>query len=290
MQITIHDNIDFIYHLLSILISFNTLIVLLLGSFKNKNKYVKYFSIAYIAGFLMVTCHTLQLFSKIYLGEFYKVFTYIELISIGIIILGIILLLELFIEKLPVYFYLLICFIAAIPIIFVFVSFFIPVNMYWLGYHFLYWFLYITMGICCILFAVNQNKISNASNKQAIIIVTLLSVFVLIFSLQKYFNININPLPLYYIILNSMLIKYSWKNFFITKLDNDITKNNSFIQQYNITQRENEIIEFIVNGKSNKDIAQLLFISDNTVKNHIYNIYKKMGINSRFELISIFIK
>lgn len=60
-----------------------------------------------------------------------------------------------------------------------------------------------------------------------------------------------------------------------------------YLDQYNITERELEIIDLIVGGYSNQRIGEALFISPNTVKNHIYNIYKKTGIKNRYELISI---
>ncbi|MCG8573183.1 MAG: helix-turn-helix transcriptional regulator [Spirochaetes bacterium] len=55
-----------------------------------------------------------------------------------------------------------------------------------------------------------------------------------------------------------------------------------------MTLREKEIIKLILRGKSNKEIGDELFISERTVKNHIYNTYKKLDINSRFELIHLF--
>ena len=46
-----------------------------------------------------------------------------------------------------------------------------------------------------------------------------------------------------------------------------------FYKKYNISDREVEIIEALVVGKTNKEIAAELFISINTVKTHIKNIY-----------------
>jgi len=54
-----------------------------------------------------------------------------------------------------------------------------------------------------------------------------------------------------------------------------------------ITEREKEIIILILKGKSNKEIEEELFISLGTVKNHLYNIYKKLKVKSRTQLISI---
>ena len=60
----------------------------------------------------------------------------------------------------------------------------------------------------------------------------------------------------------------------------------AFITRYNITDREREIILKVVQGKSNADIASELFISLATVKTHLHNIYKKIGVDSRYDLLA----
>lgn len=57
--------------------------------------------------------------------------------------------------------------------------------------------------------------------------------------------------------------------------------------KHKLSSREQEIIPYIMDGRSNKEIEDSLFISLATVKSHIYNIYKKMGIKSRMELITL---
>jgi DNA-binding CsgD family transcriptional regulator len=57
-------------------------------------------------------------------------------------------------------------------------------------------------------------------------------------------------------------------------------------ENYNFTQREKEIFLLMLEGKSNQDIKNKLFLSIKTVKNHVYNIYKKMGINNRTQLLA----
>ena len=53
-----------------------------------------------------------------------------------------------------------------------------------------------------------------------------------------------------------------------------------------LTAREIEILSFLEHGLSNKDIAEKTFISVETVKYHIKNIYLKLHVGSRAELIS----
>jgi len=60
----------------------------------------------------------------------------------------------------------------------------------------------------------------------------------------------------------------------------------TFCARYELSRREREIAELIVKGRSNKEIEDELFISIHTVKNHIYRLYRKIGVNSRGQLMS----
>jgi DNA-binding NarL/FixJ family response regulator len=48
--------------------------------------------------------------------------------------------------------------------------------------------------------------------------------------------------------------------------------------------REREIVALVVQGCRNKEIAEKTFISEQTVKNHLYNIFHKLGVSDRLEL------
>lgn len=56
------------------------------------------------------------------------------------------------------------------------------------------------------------------------------------------------------------------------------------IEDYNLTERQLEIIELVKKGKTNKEIGEELFISENTVKYHLKIIYKALGIDNRLGL------
>lgn len=56
------------------------------------------------------------------------------------------------------------------------------------------------------------------------------------------------------------------------------------IEDYNLTERQLEIIELVKQGKTNKEIGEELFISENTVKYHLKIIYKSLGIDNRLGL------
>jgi len=51
-----------------------------------------------------------------------------------------------------------------------------------------------------------------------------------------------------------------------------------------LTQRESEIAEGVASGLQNKEIAEKLGIADGTVRIHVHNIFKKLGIQNRVEL------
>jgi DNA-binding NarL/FixJ family response regulator len=52
-----------------------------------------------------------------------------------------------------------------------------------------------------------------------------------------------------------------------------------------LTAREMEVLRLVARGMNNRDIAQELFISENTVKNHVRNILEKLQLHSRMEAV-----
>ena len=60
------------------------------------------------------------------------------------------------------------------------------------------------------------------------------------------------------------------------------------LANYGLTAREGEIVRRLIEGRTNEEIAAQLFISNHTVKNHVHNVYKKLGIGNRVQLIQRF--
>lgn len=52
-----------------------------------------------------------------------------------------------------------------------------------------------------------------------------------------------------------------------------------------LSNRETEVVSLVVRGLSNKDVAGQLFVTEKTVKFHLTNIYKKMSVKSRAQLL-----
>ncbi len=59
------------------------------------------------------------------------------------------------------------------------------------------------------------------------------------------------------------------------------------VEKFRLTPREEEILRLILEGASNREIEKKLFISPSTVRNHVYNIYQKLGVKNRLELINL---
>lgn len=57
-----------------------------------------------------------------------------------------------------------------------------------------------------------------------------------------------------------------------------------------LSAREHEVLELLAQGMSNRNIAETLFISEKTVKNHVSNILKKLSVNDRTQAVIVALK
>jgi DNA-binding NarL/FixJ family response regulator len=55
---------------------------------------------------------------------------------------------------------------------------------------------------------------------------------------------------------------------------------------YDLTAREREVMQLVARGHSNREIADELVVSEKTVKNHVHNVYMKLGVRRRAEAIA----
>ncbi|MGB7340294.1 MAG: response regulator transcription factor [Phototrophicaceae bacterium] len=62
------------------------------------------------------------------------------------------------------------------------------------------------------------------------------------------------------------------------------------VESYNLTNREQEVLSYLTQGMSNLEIADVLFISSSTVKNHVSSILSKMRVSNRVEAVALAFK
>ena len=60
----------------------------------------------------------------------------------------------------------------------------------------------------------------------------------------------------------------------------------SISRDFNLSKREIQILELLASGCRNKEIAERLYISNHTVRSHIYHIYEKLHVKSRVEALN----
>ncbi len=60
--------------------------------------------------------------------------------------------------------------------------------------------------------------------------------------------------------------------------------------KFSLTEREKDVLALLLKGKSNKEISNLTFVSTETIKTHLQNIYRKLGVKSRLEAVALLLK
>ncbi len=170
--------------------------------------------------------------------------------------------------------------------------------------------IFLSLGYCCLIYLRNSFKVPQDIRKIINCCLLVISVFIPFYFLTSIiyglpaFMYKIPYWPAMYSLVNIIGIIFIPKHHSdiedipeaqkpeaqkISGNTNEIKADmyDKFVENYGITERELEIARYIADGYSNPEISEKLFISTNTVKNHIYNIYRKVGIKNRYELISI---
>ena len=60
----------------------------------------------------------------------------------------------------------------------------------------------------------------------------------------------------------------------------------AFHQRYGLSKRESEVVDLVLHGHANAEIAATLQMAPNTVKKHLSRVFDKVGVNSRGKLLS----
>ncbi len=82
---------------------------------------------------------------------------------------------------------------------------------------------------------------------------------------------------------NSELQKYVLQIKQLKTMMKDKSNIEDHIKSFNLSKRETEVLEYIILGLSNNEIAEKVFVSKNTIKTHVKNIYSKLEVKSRIQ-------
>jgi DNA-binding CsgD family transcriptional regulator len=72
--------------------------------------------------------------------------------------------------------------------------------------------------------------------------------------------------------------------------ENELDLNSKELLKVSLSRREQDVLRLLAKGQSNREIAEGLFISEHTVKNHISNIFQKLGVTDRAQAIAMVYK
>ncbi len=97
------------------------------------------------------------------------------------------------------------------------------------------------------------------------------------------------------ILLSFNIVPYLWvkmyySKYLILKETLPLEKINfeMIFNKYKISKREQDIFKLMFEGNNNNEIEDKLFISYNTVKNHVYNIFQKTGVSNKTQFVNLF--
>jgi DNA-binding CsgD family transcriptional regulator len=163
----------------------------------------------------------------------------------------------------------------------------------YLSFPFIFVFVY-----CLVLISVSIGRIGNRILRNGIIFFFVLSLLYFPLNIletirEKYpffdfsYEFELFTLPLYFFALNLFSIIFALLFFNQPAFLEKGRVTTHFRKSYQISKRESEIIECIVSGMKNEDIADKLFISIKTVNNHIYNIFQKTAVKNRVQLANL---
>lgn len=122
---------------------------------------------------------------------------------------------------------------------------------------------------------------------------TALVLFIMAGQLETIIEAFADFTPILLLLTNIGVIIVLYKEYFLSMIGShaeeppqDMDRKFSEISnQYHLTPREEEIMKLAYRGLTNPEIAEQLFISKFTVKGHMHNIFEKLGISTRKELI-----
>ncbi len=151
---------------------------------------------------------------------------------------------------------------------------------------------YLSLVYSIVLKAVSLRRLDGERRKivKNIVLLDVLFIPGLVFDMYLYMRFQVFAFsPIFYCTFCILFTRYIVKQYFAklaivsSGLDEAII--DGILGRAGVSSREKEVILLISKGLGNREIADKLFISLNTVKTHNRNIFEKLGVRSRFELL-----
>jgi len=138
-----------------------------------------------------------------------------------------------------------------------------------------------------------NSKLRSASKAYSILIFSVVPAILLYNTIVLYFypnNIYLKQPYFNVLFLAVSIVLALWfgaRYFFNNKESIEIGTLAERAKYFNFSKREIQIVRLLVQGLSNREIAEHLYISQKTVKNHVYNIFRKINVKNRVQLINV---
>lgn len=142
---------------------------------------------------------------------------------------------------------------------------------------------------CIVTLWVNLKNITDKSARSVSLSINIVSLSLIPLSIFSLFFEGVESFsyPIYVLAFSIVIMVYNYIRF---GLDKQMAESRPELKieslaKYKISEREFSVVRLICEGLTNKEIAQELSISVNTVNNHVSNIFNKMEVRSRIDLL-----
>ena len=142
---------------------------------------------------------------------------------------------------------------------------------------------------CIVTLWVNLKNIEDRSSRGVALSINIVSLSLIPLSILSVFFRSVSDFsyPVYVLAFSIIILVYNYIRFGLDRQKEQNKPELSFesLSRYRISEREFTVVQLICEGLTNKEIAQELSISVNTVNNHVANIFSKMDVRSRIDLL-----
>ena len=163
---------------------------------------------------------------------------------------------------------------------------------------YVFWFSFvqtlIVLGVytyCIITLWLNLKFIKDPSSRHIALAINIVSLTLIPLSiLSLFFDLVADfSYPVYVFAFSLIIVVYDYIRFDLDReeMENKPALSFESLSKYKISEREFTVVQLICEGLTNKEIAQELSISVNTVNNHVANIFNKLDVRSRIDLLKV---